>query len=132
MYSQIGTQIEANITNIEPGETLNVTTNGNVQIATTATGDWVDSKSASDGPSASNITLYEILGNNHLYVAPTAGLAPGTYQGQVTIELNGIVDVLNYNFTVEAVNPAITFTPVSYTHLPAHETREDKVCRLRL
>ena len=112
LYSQIGDIIQANITNIEAPDTLNITTNSYVQIGTSVTGPWVDTKSATGG-SALSTTLKTILGNDDLYVAPALGLAPGSYEGHVVIELNGQTDTFKYTFTVEAINPSLTYSPSS-------------------
>src|SRR5665648_1194734 len=51
------------------------------------------------------------------------------YSSSLEIQINQCIPILSVQ---QSVQPFFRGTPVSYTHLRAHETRHDLVCRLLL
>src|SRR5659263_33528 len=58
----------------------------------------------------------------------------GSYQAVVNAGLTGAVKIASWDATQDLINALkegkVDLIPVSYTHLRAHETRHDLVCRL--
>mgnify|MGYP003322520851 CR=1 FL=1 len=86
---------------------------------------WSDANMTSDGISGENLLLLEAKENLESDIESLSVLIEQAAQRRVGLEGN----ITALNVQIEQLNQTIA---VSYTHLRAHETEADLVCRLHL